>query len=157
MDALLGYDRYERHPSTNSCNGCSKKTLKTEKGAIPISVPRDRDGSFEQQIISKGQTRTGVLDDQIISLYSKWMSTREISETIKDLYDVDVSATLISNVTNIIIDEVVQWQNRPIDPVYLIVFMDCIVVKVRDNQRVTNKAIFVALGNIGSSEDLWEL
>ena len=155
MDAHLGYDRYERHSSTNSRNGCSKKTLKTEKGPIPISVPRDREGSFEPQIIPKGQTRTGVLDDQIISLYSKGMSTREISETIKELYDVDVSATLISNVTNRIINDVVEWQNRPLDPVYPIVFMDCIVVKVRDNQRVINRAIFVALGiNLSGNKEL---
>lgn len=122
MDAHFGYDRYE-HSCTNSRNGSSKKTLKTEKGPIPISVPRDRDGSFEPKIVPKGQTRTGVLDDQIITLFSKGMSTREISETIKELYDVDVSATLISNVTNRIIDEVIQWQNRPLDPIYPIVFM----------------------------------
>ena len=98
MDAHLGYDRYERRSGSNSRNGSSRKILKTEKGPIPISVPRDREGSFEPQIVPKGQTRTGVLDDQIIHLYSKGMSTREISETIKELYDVDVSATLISNV-----------------------------------------------------------
>ncbi len=108
MDAHLGYDRYERHSGTNSRNGSSKKTLKTEKGPIAISVPRERDGSFEPQIVPKGQTRTGVLNDQIIALYSKGMSTREISETIKELYDVDVSATLISNVTGRVINEVIQ-------------------------------------------------
>lgn len=107
------------------------------------------------KLVPKGQTRTGVLDDQIITLYSKGMSTREIGETIKELYDVDVSATLISNVTNRIIDEVIQWQNRPLDPVYPIVFMDCFVVKVRDNQRVINKAIFVALGiNLSGNKEL---
>ena len=143
MDAHLGYDRYERRSGSNSRNGSSRKILKTEKGPIPISVPRDREGSFEPQIVPKGQTRTGVLDDQIIHLYSKGMSTREISETIKELYDVDVSATLISNVTNRVINEVIQWQNRPLDPIYPIVYMDCIVVKVKDNQRVINKAIFV--------------
>ena len=116
MDAHLGYDRYERHSGTNSRNGSSKKTLKTEKGPIAISVPRDRDGSFEPQIVPKGQTRTGVLDDQIIALYSKGMSTREISETIKELYDVDVSATL-----GRVINEVIQWQNRPLDAVYPVV------------------------------------
>ena len=114
-----------------------------------------RDGSFEPQIVPKGQTRTGVLDDQIIALYSKGMSTREISETIKELYDVDVSATLISNVTGRVINEVIQWQNRPLDAVYPVVFMDCIVVKVRDNQRVVNKAIFVALGiNLSGNKEL---
>ena len=155
MDAHLGYDRYERQSGTNSRNGSSKKTLKTEKGPIAISVPRDRDGSFEPQIVPKGQTRTGVLDDQIIALYSKGMSTREISETIKELYDVDVSATLISNVTGRVINEVIQWQNRPLDAVYPVVFMDCIVVKVRDNQRVVNKAIFVALGiNLSGNKEL---
>ena len=83
------------------------------------------------------------------------MSTREISETIKELYDVDVSATLISNVTNRVINEVIQWQNRPLDPIYPIVYMDCIVVKVKDNQRVINKAIFVALGiNMQGNKEL---
>ena len=155
MDAHLGYDRYERRSGSNSRNGSSRKILKTEKGPIPISVPRDREGSFEPQIVPKGQTRTGVLDDQIIHLYSKRMSTREISETIKELYDVDVSATLISNVTNRVINEVIQWQNRPLDPIYPIVYMDCIVVKVKDNQRVTNKAIFVALGiNMQGNKEL---
>ena len=108
IDAHLGYDRYERHSGTNNRNGSSKKTLKTEKGPIAISVPRERDGSFEPQIVPKGQTRMGVLNDQIIALYSKGMSTREISETIKELYDVDVSATLISNVTGRVINEVIQ-------------------------------------------------
>ncbi|MCL1596763.1 transposase, partial [Parasutterella secunda] len=104
MDTHLGYDRYKRHSGTNSRNGSSKKTLKTEKGPIAISVPRDRNDSFEPQIVPKGQTRTGVLDDQIIALYSKGISTREITETIKELYDVDMSATLISNVTGRVIN-----------------------------------------------------
>ena len=155
MDTHLGYDRYKRHSGTNSRNGSSKKTLKTEKGPIAISVPRDRNDSFEPQIVPKGQTRTGVLDDQIIALYSKGISTREITETIKELYDVDMSATLISNVTGRVINEVIQWQNRSLDAVYPVVFMDCIVVKVPDNQRVVNKAIFVALGiNLSGNKEL---
>lgn len=87
-----------------------------------------------------------MLDDKIIALYSKGMSTREIRETIKELYDIDASPTLISNVTGRIIHEVIQWQNLPLDSVYPVVFMGCIVVKVRDNQRIVNKAIYVALG-----------
>lgn len=155
MDAHLGYDRYVHSSGSNSHNDSSKKILKTEKGPIPISVPRDRESSFEPQIVPKGQTRTGVLDDQIIHLYCKGMSTREISQTIKELYDVDVSATLISNVTNRVINEVIQWQNRPLDPIF---YMDCIVVKVTDNQRVINKAIFVALGiNIQGNKELLAL
>ena len=106
-DAYLGYDWYDRHSGTNSRKGSSKKTLKIEKGPIDISVPRDRDGCLEPQIVPKGQMRTGVLDDQIVALYSKGMSTREISETIKELYDVEVSVTLISNVTGRVINEVI--------------------------------------------------
>lgn len=155
MDAHLGYDRYERHSASNNRKGSSRKTLKTEKGPIAIAVPRDRDGSFEPQIVPKGQTRTRVLDDRIIALYSKGMSSREIRETIKELYDIDASPTLISNVTGRIIHEVIQWQNRPLDSVCPVVFMDCIVVKVQDNQRIVNKAIYVALGiNLSGNKEL---
>ena len=154
MDAHLGYDQYGRHSGTNSQNG----SLKTEKGSIAIWVPRDRDSSFEPRIVFKGQTQTGVLDDQIIALYSKGMTTREISETIKELYNVDVSDTLISNVTTRVTNEVNQWQNHPLDAVYPMVFMDCIDVKVRDNQRVINKATFVALGiNLSANKELLSL
>lgn len=110
LDAHLGYTKYAPagRNSGNSRNGKSRKTLKEEKGTFDISVPRDRNGSFQPELIKPGQTRSGIIDEQIIALYAKGMTTREIAEMIKQLYDVDVSATLISHVTDRVIEEVVQ-------------------------------------------------
>lgn len=156
LEAHLGYARYERSErSTNSRNGKTTKTIKSEKGPITLSVPRDRNATFEPQIIPKGQRRTGVLDDQIIALYAKGMSTREITETIKELYDVDVSPTLISHVTDKVMDEVIAWQNRHLEAIYPIVYLDCIVVKIRESSKVINKSIYVALGvNLEGKKEL---
>lgn len=155
LEAHLGYQKYERNAGTNSRNGKTKKTVRTEKGTISIDVPRDREGSFEPQLIKKGQTRTGVLDRQIIALYSKGMTTREITATIKEMYDVDISPTLVSHVTDSVIEDVRQWQSRPLDSLYPVVFMDGIVLKVRDGQRITNRTIHVALGiNLQGKKEL---
>ena len=146
LAAHLGYEKYARNPGSNSRNGKSRKTVKTEKGPITIDVPRDRDGSFEPQLVQKGQRRSGILDQQVIALYSKGMTTREITATIKEMYDVDISPTLVSHITESVIEDVRQWQNRPLDSIYPIVFMDGIVVKVRDGQRIVNKSIHIVLG-----------
>lgn len=146
LAAHLGYEKYARNTSTNSRNGKSRKTVKTEKGPITIDVPRDRDGSFEPRLVQKGQRRSGILDQQVIALYSKGMTTREITATIKEMYDVDISPTLVSHITESVIEDVRQWQNRPLDSIYPIVFMDGIVVKVRDGQRIVNKSIHIVLG-----------
>lgn len=114
LDAHLGYRRYERNDGSTSRNGKAQKTVKTEKRLLTIDVPRDRDGSFEPQLVRKGQARSGILDRQIIALYSKGMTTREITATIKEMYDVDVSPTLVSHVTDHVIDEVRQWHGRPL-------------------------------------------
>ncbi|XVN73174.1 IS256 family transposase ISAs3 [Oligella sp. MSHR50489EDL] len=148
LDAHLGYEKHAKgaKQAGNSRNGYSKKTLKGNKAQFEIAVPRDRNATFEPQIVKKHQTRTGVLDDQIIALYGKGMTTREIADTLQEFYDVDVSPMLISHVTEKVMEELKEWQNRPLDNLYPIVYLDCIVLKVRENQRIVNKSIYIALG-----------
>jgi len=107
---------------------------------------RDRNGTFEPQFVKKGQTRLTQFDDQILSLYAKGMTTRDIVATFKEMYDADVSATLISKVTDSVINQVHAWQNRPLDDVYPIIYLDCIVVKIRQDNQVINKSVYLALG-----------
>ena len=130
----------------NSRNGTSSKTLISEDGTFEIDVPRDRDSSFEPQLVKKHQTRFTGMDDKILFLYAQGMTTREIVAAFKALYDANVSATLVSRVTDAVIEQVVEWQSRPLDAVYPIVYLDCIVVKIRHDKRVINKAIYLALG-----------
>lgn len=130
----------------NARNGKSSKTIKGEFGKLPIEVPRDRDSSFEPLIVPKGQTRFAGFDDKIISLYARGMTTREIQGHLEEIYGVDVSPSLISSVTDAIADEVKIWQNRPLDALYPIVYMDAIRIKVRDNGHASNKAVYLALG-----------
>jgi putative transposase len=142
---------YEKHDATgdntgNSRNGTSAKTIKGSFGTMPIEVPRDRNGTFEPQIIEKHQTRFTGFDDNIISLYARGLSTREIQQNLEEIYHVEVSAGLISNVTNEVIEEVKAWQNRQLDEVYPIVYMDAIQFKVRDSGHVKNKAVYLAIG-----------
>jgi len=146
LDDHLGYGRHQQSESSNSRNGYSRKTLKTEDGQFELDTPRDRVGSFEPQLVKKQQTRFTSMDDKILSLYAKGMTTREIVATFKEMYDADVSATLISKVTDSVIERVTEWQSRPLDAVYPIVYLDCIVVKIRQDKQVINKAIYLALG-----------
>ena len=146
LDEHLGYDKHQLSDSTNSRNGYSSKTLMSEDGTFEIDVPRDRNGSFEPHLVKKQQRRCTGMDDKILFLYAQGMTTREIVAAFKDLYDVDVSADLISRVTDAVIEQVVEWQSRPLDAVYPIVYLDCIVVKIRHDKRVINKAIYLALG-----------
>ena len=116
---------------------------------------RDREGSFEPRLIQKGQTRSGVLDSQVISLYSKGMTTREITATIREMYDVDISPTLVSHITDCIMEDVCQWQTRPLESLYPVIFMDGIVVKVRDGQRIVNRTVHIVLGiNLQGKKEL---
>ena len=155
MDEHIGYEKHHHSESNNARNGHSKKTLRSSKGEFELEVPRDRDGEFEPQIVKKHQTRVGAMDDKIIYLYGQGMSTRELSTMLYDLYDVNVSASLISRVTNAVIDEVIEWQARPVDAVYPIVYLDCIRIKIRQDKRVINKAIYLALGvNIEGHKEL---
>jgi putative transposase len=157
LEHHLGYTSHERkgRNTGNSRNGYSSKTLKGDHGTIEIETPRDRNSSFEPQLISKGQTRITGMDDQILSLYAKGMSTRDISEAFYDMYGVEISAGLISKVTNTVMDKVIEWQNRPLDAVYPILYLDCIVLKIRHEKRVINKAVYLALGiNIEGHKEL---
>jgi putative transposase len=143
----VGYDKHDPagYNSGNSRNGSSKKKLKGEFGEIELETPRDRNGSFEPEIVSKGQTRFTGFDDKIISMYSRGMTTREIEGHLREMYGVEVSPTLISNVTEAVMEEVKTWQSRPLDEVYPILYMDALRVKVRDGAHVENKAIHVAI------------
>lgn len=148
MSHELGYTKHDPkgNKSGNSRNGHSEKTLQGELGKMTIKIPRDRNGSFTPQIIEKHQTRFNGFDDKIISLYARGMTMRDIQDQLLDMYGVDVSPTLISEVTNEVMDEVVAWQSRPLDRLYPIVFLDALVIKVKDDNRVINKAFYLALG-----------
>lgn len=144
----LGYEKHSLtgNNSGNSRNGKSKKTLKGDFGNLPIEVPRDRNASFEPQIIPKGETRFAGFDDKILSLYARGMTTRQIQQHLEEIYQVEVSPSLISTVTDAILDEVKAWQSRPLESLYPIVYLDCLMVKIRDNGHMQNKAIYLAIG-----------
>src|SRR5215211_575810 len=144
----LGYKKHspDGKNSGNSRNGSETKTLKGKRGQIQIDVPRDRTSEFEPQIVKKRQTRFDGLDDKIISLYSRGMTTREIQGHLEEIYGVEVSPSLISTVTDTVIEEVRAWQSRPLDALYPIVYLDALQVKVKSQARVSNKAIYLAFG-----------
>ena len=146
LDDHLGYQKHEHSANQNSRNGHTRKTLRTEDGQFELCTPRDRDGSYEPQLVKKHQTRFTSMDDKILSLYAKGMTTREIVATFKELYNADISPTLISKVTEAVIEQVIEWQSRPLDAIYPIVYLDCIVVKIRQDKQVINKAIHLVLG-----------
>ena len=155
LDEHVGYAKHQHSGASNSRNGHSKKTLRSDKGEFDIDVPRDRDGEFQPQIVKKHQSRIGSMDDKILYLYGQGLSTRELSAMLLELYDVEVSASLISRVTDAVIEDVIAWQARPIEPIYPIVYMDCIRVKIRQDKRVINKAIYLALGvNVEGHKEL---
>lgn len=141
----LGYEKNQSRPNSNARNGFSTKQLLTDEGPFELSTARDREGSFEPQLVKKHQTRLTQMDDQILFLYSKGMTTREIVSTFKEMYDADVSPTLISKVTDAVIEQVIVWQNRPLDAIYPIVYFDCIIVKVKQNNTIINKSVFLVL------------
>jgi putative transposase len=143
----LGYEKGDPagRGGGNSRNGYSSKTVIGDDGAIEIAVPRDRNGSFEPQIVAKGQTRLDGFDDRIISLYARGLSVREIQAHLQEPYGVEVSPDLVSRVTDAVLEEVREWQSRPLDPVYPVVFFDALRVKIRDEGLVRNKAVYVAL------------
>jgi transposase-like protein len=148
MDEHLGYEKHAvaGKNSGNSRNGSSSKIIKGDFGEIEITTPRDRNSTFEPQIVRRNQTRITEFDQQILTLYAKGMTTRDIAETFKEMYGAEVSHSLISKVTQAVIDEVIAWQARPLDEIYPILYLDCIVVKCHQDKRVINKAVYVALG-----------
>lgn len=153
----LGYDKNssEGINSGNSRNGSSSKRIQTEEGEIDLTIPRDRNGTFEPVIVSKHQRRFTGLDDKIIALYARGLSTRDTQALLKEIYNVDVSADLISQVTASVMEEVVAWQHRPLAEKYAFVFLDALFVNIRDNGHIVKKAIYVALGiNLQGTKEL---
>src|SRR6202161_1113348 len=146
----LGYEKHDPagHNSGNSRNGGTTKTLKGDFGELPLETPRDRNGSYEPRIIGKGQTRFTGFDDKIISMYARGMSTREIAGHLQEIYGVELSPTLISNVNEEEMEEDKTWQGRPLDAVYPIVYLDALMVKVRDAGHIRNRAIYVGSASI---------
>jgi transposase-like protein len=148
MTHHLGHGKSESvtNDTGNARNGHSAKTLKGDFGALPLAIPRDRQGAFEPQIVAKHQTHWAGFDDKIISLYARGMTVREIQGHLEELYHTEISPSLISTVTDAVSDEVKTWQSRPLDPLYPILYLDCIHVKVRDAGAVRNKAVYLAIG-----------
>ncbi|MBQ6631510.1 MAG: IS256 family transposase [Romboutsia sp.] len=148
MDEALGYCKYDTMSKNNdnSRNGYSKKTLKTELGPVEINIPRDRNGEFEPRIVPKHQRSVNGIEDKILGLYATGMTTRDISEQIKELYGVDISAKTVSNITNRILPLVSEWQHRPLEKAYAFIFMDAIHYKVREDKQIVVKAAYVVIG-----------
>lgn len=146
LDAHLGYEKNQENDSENSRNGFGSKTIKTKHGETKIQVPRDRNASFEPIIVPKRSQLSEGIESLIVSLYAKGMSNADIEEQLHEIYDFQVSTSVISKVTDKITDDIVAWQNRPLENVYLIVWMDGIVFKVRENSKVINKTIYIAVG-----------
>jgi len=153
LEAELGYEKQERRSenvetnvSKNYRNGYSKKRVKTQLGEVEINIPRDRNGEFEPQIIGKYNRNADGMEEKILGLYAAGMSTRDISEQIKNLYDIEISAELVSKISEKIMPQLNEWQNRPLEAVYPFVFMDAIHYKIRENHQVVTKAAYVVLG-----------
>ena len=144
----LGYEKHDPtgNNSGNSRNGVTTKTLKGDFGEMELETPRDRNGSFEPIMIGKGQRRFDGFDDKIISMYARGMSTRQIQGSLEEIYQVELSPTSISNVTDAVSDLVKQWQSRPLDSNYAIIWLDALYVKLRDGGHVVNKAVYMAMG-----------
>lgn len=153
LEAQLGYEKSQRQSESavetgkrNYRNGYSKKTVKTQLGEVEVKVPRDRNGEYEPQIIGKYNRNADGMEEKILSLYACGMSQRDISEQIKNLYDVEISPELVSKISEKILPEVTAWQNRPLEPVYPFVFLDAIHYKVKENHQYQTKAAYVVLG-----------
>jgi putative transposase len=148
MAEHLGYEKHDAagDNSGNSRNGSSGKTLKGDFGELPIEVPRDRNAEFEPKIVPKGKTRLDGFNDKMLSLYARGLTTREIQQHIAEIYKVEVSPALISNVTEAVMEDVTAWQNRPLESIYPILYMDALQVKIRDGAHVVSKAVHLAIG-----------
>ncbi len=148
MAQHLGYEKHDSagDNSGNSRNGSSEKTMKGDFGELPIEVPRDRNSEFEPKIVPKGKTRLDGFNEKMLSLYARGMTVREIQQHIQEIYQVEVSPQLISNVTEAVMEDVTAWQNRPLDAIYPILYMDALQVKIRDGAHVVSKAVHLAIG-----------
>jgi transposase-like protein len=149
LDAHLGYEKYSKsgYGSGNNRNGYFSKTVKTDSlGDVVLNIPRDRNGDFEPQLIPKGQRISDKLGEAITGMYSRGMTTSDISQQVKDIYGVSISEGTISNITNHMLEHVKEWQNRPLEPVYLTVWMDGIMIKIKQNGKYLNKCVFLVIG-----------
>ena len=148
MDAVLGYEKNQKGNivSTNKRNGYSTKTLKSQYGEFPIDIPRDRNGEFEPKLIPKYQRDISGIEEKVISLYARGMSTRDIHDQLQDLYGIELSAEMVSKITDKILPEIKEWQARPLNPVYPFIFMDCIHYKIREDGRILSRAAYVIMG-----------
>jgi len=148
MTDHLGYEKHspEGHGTSNSRNGVRGKTLATDHGPVEIEVPRDRDASFDPKIVKKRQRRFTGFDDKILALYARGMTVRDIQGHLEEIYGTEVSPDLISRATDAVSDDIKAWRNRPLDDVYTIVYLDALVVKIRDDGTVRNKSVYIAIG-----------
>ena len=146
LDEHLGYSKHEKANADNNRNGYSSKIIQTEDGQFELDTPRDRNGEFEPKLVKKKQRRFTSMSDKILFLYAQGMTTREIVRTFDEMYGAECSPALISKVTDAVIEQVIDWQARPLDAVYPIVYLDCIVLKIRQDKQVINKAVYLALG-----------
>jgi transposase-like protein len=146
LDAHLDYAKHQKSQNPNSRNGYGIKTIKTNLGETQIQVPRDRDSSFNPMLIKKRESTADGVENLIISLYAKGMSTTDIEDQIRELYDFNISSSAVSRITDKITGDIIAWKNRPLEATYLIVWMDGIVFKVRENSKVINKTIYIAVG-----------
>lgn len=146
LDDHLGYDKHQQSDNPNARNGHGKKKIKTGYGQMEIEVPRDREASFNPILVPKRESMVEGLDEVMVSMYAKGMSVSDIQEHIKDVYKFDVSSSTISRITSRVAEDIIAWQSRPLETVYLIVWMDGIVFKVRENSKVINKTVYIAVG-----------
>ena len=148
MDASIGYTKNEKDTidSDNKRNGYSKKTVKSQFGEFPLEIPRDRNGEFEPQIVPKYKRDISGIEEKVISLYGRGMSTRDIHDQLQDLYGIEVSAEMVSKITDKILTDIKEWQSRPLNATYPFIFMDAIHYKVRDDGKILNRAAYIVLG-----------
>jgi transposase-like protein len=146
LDDHLGYEKHQKSDNSNYRNGTNKKTLKSKYGDVDVAIPRDRDGSFEPQLVKKRETLLNGSEDLILSLYTKGMSVRDIQHHLDDLYGYQLSEQTISNITDTVIEKAKEWQSRPLEPIYPIIFMDATVLKIRVDRVVKNIAAYIMLG-----------
>jgi transposase-like protein len=146
LDSHLGYEKHQESTNPNYRNGHNKKTLKSKYGDVDVAIPRDREGTFEPQLVKKRETLLKGSEDLILSLYTKGMSVRDIQHHLDDLYGYELSEQTISNITSAIIDKAKEWQTRPLEPIYPIIFMDATVLKIRVDRVVKNIAAYIILG-----------
>jgi len=157
MDVKLGYSKGEaENKNTDNCrNGYTTKTVRSELGPVQLEIPRDRKGEFEPKIVPKYKCDVSGIEEKVISLYARGMSTRDIHDQIKDLYGVEISAEMVSKITERIVPEIREWQNRPLDPVYPFIFMDAIHYKIREDNHILSRAAYVILGvNLDGNKDI---